>query len=84
MATKTSIYGKQDGIDQNARSFRELRTDTFDLLQVHNLKDTDDHLETINGLKEEGKVRYVGITHVRSRLNDEAVRFIENNKLDFI
>ncbi len=84
LATKTSIYGKQDGIEQNARSYDALRTNSFDLLQVHNLKDTDDHLETINDSKEEGKVRYVGITHVRSRFNNEAVQFIENNNLDFI
>tara|TARA_R110002096_G_scaffold309403_4_gene504128 strand:- start:177347 stop:178300 length:954 start_codon:yes stop_codon:yes gene_type:complete len=84
LATKTSIYGKQDGIEQNERSYRALRTGSFDLLQVHNLKDTDDHLETLNSLKEAGKIRYLGITHVRSRLNDEAVGFIERNKLDFI
>lgn len=84
LATKTSIYGKQEGIRQNAESFEYLRTGTFDLLQVHNLKDTDDHLETLNALKEEGKIRYLGITHVRSRLNDDAVGFIERNKLDFI
>lgn len=84
LATKTSIYGKQDGVRQNERSYDELRTKSFDLLQVHNLKDTDDHLETINALKEDGRVRYVGITHVRSRLNNDTVRFIENNKLDFI
>lgn len=84
LATKTSIFGKQDGIEQNQRSYQAMKTDQFDLLQVHNLKDTDDHLETLNGLKEEGKIRYLGITHVRSRLNDEAAEFIENNKLDFI
>ena len=84
LATKTSIYGKQDGIRQNERSFKALRTGSFDLLQVHNLKDTDDHLETLNGLKQDGKIRYLGITHVRSRLNNQAVGFIENNRLDFI
>lgn len=84
LATKTSIFGQQDGIRQNAQSFENLRTGTFDLLQVHNLKDTDDHLETLNALKEQSKIRYLGITHVRSRLNDDAVGFIERNKLDFI
>lgn len=84
LATKTSIYGQQDGIEQNEESFDHLRTGSFDLLQVHNLKDTDDHLETLSALKEEGKIRYLGITHVRSRLNDDAVGFIERNKLDFI
>lgn len=84
LATKTSIYGQSDGIRQNERSFEALRTDHFDLLQVHNLKDTDDHLETLAELKESGKIRYLGITHVRSRLNRQAVGFIEKYKPDFI
>ena len=84
LATKTSIYGKQEGIEQNDRSFEALQTGTFDLLQVHNLKDTDDHLETLSELKKNGKIRYLGITHVRARLNNEAVGFIEKYKPDFI
>ena len=84
LATKTSIYGKQAGVSQNDESFELLRTGTFDLLQVHNLKDTDDHLETLMDLKSQGKIRYLGITHVRSRLNNEAADFIEKYDLDFI
>ncbi len=84
LATKTSISGKQAGINQNTKTFSDLRTNKFDLLQVHNLRDTDAHLETMKALKAEGKVRYVGITHFRESQNDEAVKVIENNKLDFI
>lgn len=84
LATKTSIMGKQAGVDQNTQSYADLKTDKFDLLQVHNLRDTDAHLDTINGLREEGKVRLVGITHFRDSQNDDAVKVIENNKIDFI
>ena len=84
LATKISIMGKQEGIDQNKKSFEDLRTEKIDLLQVHNLRDTDAHLETINALRAEGKVGLVGITHFRDNLNDEAVKVIENNKIDFI
>lgn len=84
LATKTSISGKQAGIDQNTQSFEDLRTNRFDLLQVHNLRDTEAHLETIYGLKDEGKVRYAGITHFRESQNDEAVKVIETHKLDFM
>ncbi|MDG1857648.1 MAG: aldo/keto reductase [Emcibacteraceae bacterium] len=85
LATKTSVRGsKQDGIDQNTQSFKDLKTNKFDLLQVHNLRGTEEHLETINALREEGKVRYAGITHFRDNQNDEVVKIIENNKLDFI
>lgn len=84
LATKISIQGKQAGIDQNKKSFSDLKTNKIDLLQVHNLRDTDAHLETINALRDEGKVGLVGITHFRDSLNDEAVKVIENNKIDFI
>jgi len=84
LATKISIQGKKAGVDQNTKSFMDLRTDKIDLLQVHNLRDTDAHLETINMLRDEGKVGLVGITHFRDNLNDEAVKVIENNKIDFI
>lgn len=84
LATKTSIMGKQAGVDQNTQSYTDLKTDKFDLLQVHNLRDTDAHLDTINGLREEGKVRLVGITHFRDSQNDDAVKVIENHKIDFI
>ncbi|MBT6032758.1 MAG: aldo/keto reductase [Kordiimonadaceae bacterium] len=84
LATKTSISGKQAGVDQNTGSFRDLKTDKFDLLQVHNHRDTEAHLDTINGLKADGKVRYVGLTHSRNRLNDAAVDIIEAGKIEFI
>ena len=84
LATKISIQDKQAGIDQNNKSFEDLRTNKMQLLQVHNLRDTDAHLETINGLREEGKVKYVGITHFRDSQNDDAAKVIENNKIDFV
>lgn len=84
LATKISISGKQAGIDQNARSAKDLRGDKYDLLQVHNLRDTQAHLETINALKDAGKVRYVGITHFRENMNAGLVKAIETYKLDFI
>ncbi len=83
IATKISTYGKQDGIDQHRGSVRDLKTPNFDLLQVHNLKDTDLHLETIRDLKEQGRVRYVGITHFRDHAYDGLAKVMSAEKLDF-
>ena len=68
------------------RSLDELgaRDNSFNLLQVHNLRGTKAHLETINALKKEGKVSYTGVTHFRDSQNEDAARVIENNKIDFI
>ena len=40
-----------------------MRTDTIDLVQIHNLRDTDIHMKTARRLKEHGLVRYIGVTH---------------------
>ncbi len=86
LATKTSLRDgdKQDGIDQNTQSFIDLKTDKIDLLQVHNHRGTDVHLETINEWRAEGKVRYAGLTHSNPDLNDAAVTVIESGRLDFM
>lgn len=88
LATKTSLRNnadsKQAGIDQNTQSFADLKTDKFDLLQVHNHRGTDVHLETIDEMKQDGKVRYAGLTHSNARLNDAAVTVIESGRLDFM
>ncbi len=86
LATKTSLRGgdKQDGVEQNNQSFIDLKTDKFDLLQVHNHRGTDMHLDTIYGLKEEGKVRYAGLTHSNNSLNDAAVEVMEAGKIEFL
>lgn len=84
IATKISTYGKQSGIDQHRQSVGDLRTPLFDLLQVHNLKDTKDHLATIRRLKGEGKVRYAGITHFRTSAHDVLADVMRREPLDFV
>lgn len=84
IATKISISGEQKGIDQAEQSFRDLQTDVIDLLQVHNLRDTAKHLPTIRRLKEEGRVRYIGITHSRPSQNDALVDVMESEDIDFV
>lgn len=84
LATKISILGEQAGVEQNADSMKTLGTNRFELLQVHNIKDTAVHLKTIRRLKDEGKVRYVGITTSSERSYPEYEQIMKNEKLDFI
>ena len=65
LATKVWTEGREQGIAQMEESLRLLRTNRVDLLQVHNLIDWREHLETLRTWQEEGKVRYTGITHYR-------------------
>ena len=84
LATKISIPGQDDGVRQNTQSAIDLRSDKYELLQVHNLRDTAKHMETIMGLKEKGKVKYTGITHFRENRNEDLVKAMEEFPVDFI
>ena len=84
LATKISTTGEQAGIDSVAASLRDLGTDRIDLLQVHNIRDTDVNLRTIRRLQDENKVRYAGITTSFRNTYDEYERIMRREKLDFI
>ena len=84
VATKISTTGEQAGIDSVAASLRDLGTDRIDLLQVHNIRDTDVHLRTIRRLQDKGIVRYCGITTSFRNTYEEYERIMRREKLDFI
>ncbi|HSX72411.1 MAG TPA: aldo/keto reductase, partial [Pseudomonas sp.] len=58
LATKVSSSGREAGRRQIEQSFRDLQTERIDLIQVHNLQDTETQLQLLRELKEQGKVRY--------------------------
>jgi aryl-alcohol dehydrogenase-like predicted oxidoreductase len=84
IATKISTIGEQSGIDSVAKSFADMGVEKVDLLQVHNVRDTNTHLRTIRRLQEQGKVRYVGITTSFVKTHEEYLRIMKTEKLDFI
>jgi len=84
IATKISTTGEQAGVASFAGSLRDLGTDRIDLLQVHNIRDTEVHLRTIRRLRDEGKVRYIGITTSFKNTYDEYERIMRREKLDFV
>jgi diketogulonate reductase-like aldo/keto reductase len=63
LATKVWTTGRERGIEQMRRSAQLLRTEEIDLMQIHNLVDWRTHLATLRRMKEEGRLRYIGITH---------------------
>ena len=83
LATKVWTSGREEGRRQIARSFELLRTPRLDLLQVHKLVGLDTHLSYLRGLKEEGRIRYVGATHYHSGAYDALERAIRGG-LDFV
>ncbi len=84
IATKISTFGEQEGIASVKASMARLRADKFELLQVHNIKDTKTQLKTIRRLREEGKVRYIGITVSSKRRYQRFIKVMETEPLDFV
>lgn len=84
MATKVWTRGREAGIRQMERSAARMGGGPLELVQVHNLLDTETHLETLAGWKREGRIRYLGITHYTDSAHDRLARLCETLPLDFV
>ena len=84
IATKVWTSGKSAGIAQMQRSMQLLRTDHIDLMQVHNLLDWRTHLATLRGWKQEGRIKYLGVTHYTASAYGELEKAMRAEKLDFV
>lgn len=85
IATKLSgVRGKEEGLEQFEGTLRSLRTDKVELLQVHNLRDTDTQLALARELKAQGRVRYVGLTHYLESAHDDLADMVRKHKPDFL
>jgi aryl-alcohol dehydrogenase-like predicted oxidoreductase len=84
LATKVWTTGKEAGIRQMEDSLRLLRTDKIDLMQVHNLMDWQTHFETLRSWKEQGRIRYTGITHYATSAFGAMERVMKAAHPDFI
>jgi aryl-alcohol dehydrogenase-like predicted oxidoreductase len=79
-----SATGRERGLAQVAASLRALQTNQLDLLQVHNLQDTRTQLALLRELKEQGKVRYIGITHYREAAHADLLDVLAKEPVDFV
>jgi diketogulonate reductase-like aldo/keto reductase len=83
-ATKVWTTGKQEGIKQMESSMYKMKIKRMDLMQVHNLTDWKTHLATLQGWKEEGRIRYIGITHYTDSMHNELEHIISTERIDFV
>jgi len=84
LATKVWTSGRAEGVRQMEASFRLLRSDRIDLMQIHNLVDWRTHLATLREWKQAGRIRYLGITHYTSSAYAEVEAVLRAEKLDFL
>lgn len=84
VATKVWTQGRREGIAQMERSMQRLRAPRIDLMQVHNLVDVDTHLDTLEAWKQEGRIRYVGITHYSAGAHAALEKLLRTRAIDFV
>jgi diketogulonate reductase-like aldo/keto reductase len=76
--------GRDAGIRQMQASLRLMRTETMDLMQIHNLVDVRTHTTTLQEWKRQGTLRYLGITHYHAGAHAELERLIATGQYDFV
>lgn len=84
LATKVWTSGREAGVAQMEQSLRRLRVARLDVMQIHNLLDWRTHLRTLRAWKQEGRIRYLGITHYTAGAYDELERVMRSEPLDFL
>jgi diketogulonate reductase-like aldo/keto reductase len=84
LATKVWTSGRTEGETQMTRSMQRMKTKCMDLMQVHNLVDWRTHLQTLRSWKEQGRVRYIGVTHYALSAFSELENILQREEIDFI
>lgn len=83
-ATKIWTPSTWHGEEQMSASEDLWGLGTFDLMQVHNLLNWEDHLETIRARKAAGRIRYAGITTSHGMRHAEMERIMQTEDIDFV
>ncbi|MEQ9402775.1 MAG: aldo/keto reductase [Cyclobacteriaceae bacterium] len=83
-ATKVWTSGESNGKSQMRSSMEKMQANPMDLMQIHNLQDWKTHLKTLYAWKEQGLIRYIGITHYVDSAHGELERIIKSENIDFV
>jgi aryl-alcohol dehydrogenase-like predicted oxidoreductase len=84
LATKVWTTGRAAGEAQMRESMRRFHADRIDLMQVHNLLDWETHLPVLRAWKEQGRIRYLGVTHYAPSAFPLLERLLAEERLDFV
>lgn len=98
-ATKVNVAGRGGGSADPAAARAQIESSfdkllgmadevagprVMDLIQVHNLGDVPTQLGILKELKEEGRVRYIGVTTTSERMYGQLESIMRNEPIDFI
>lgn len=83
-ATKTDLRGRVSGFEGLKRRFELMRTETMDLMQVHNLVDIENELAAMREWQQAGRIRYVGATISTPNQFEAMERAMTTYEMDFV
>ncbi|KRA82610.1 aldo/keto reductase [Altererythrobacter sp. Root672] len=84
LATKVGADSLDAGKGQIEQSFKNLKTDFIDLIAVHNLRDTANHLAYLRELRDAGRIGAVGVTSSFDGQYEQFAAVMEREQLDCI
>ena len=83
-ASKVWIVGRALGVYQMEQSRTLWQAPRFDLMQIHNMLDWRAHIETLKAWREQGRVRYIGITTSHGRRHARLEQALLAEDFDFV
>ena len=76
--------GVAAGLAEMRQSLQRLRTERLDLLQIHNMAGVEQMLPLLREWKQQGRVRYYGVTTSFARQHEALAGLVQREPLDFI
>lgn len=83
-ASKVWIMGRSLGVYQMEQSRALWQVPRFDLMQIHNMLNWRAHLETLKAWREQGRVRYIGLTTSHGRRHAKLEQALLAEDFDFV
>lgn len=76
--------GVEAGIAEMEQGFRNLRVSRIDLMQIHNLGGVEGMLPVLRDWKQQGRIRYYGITSSSDRQYARVEELLRTEPMDFL
>ena len=84
VATKVDVEGRDACAERMQRSLSRFNSSSMELMQVHNFTGWEEALPVMQEWKDEGRLRYIGITTSRARQYELMEKVMNKFELDFI
>jgi len=84
LATKVDRNRRKQGLARMQDSLAKLGTESVDLMQIHNLRGAEAQIENLLEWKQEGRIRYIGITTSSTSQFADMELLMKTKPIDFI